>query len=670
MCGFAGIVHFDSQKSVDLDVLRRMRDVMSHRGPDGSGLYIDGSVGLSHRRLAIVDVSAAGEQPMTNEDGTVWIAFNGEIYNHASLRPPLETKGHRYRSRCDTETIVHQYEEDGGRAVEKLHGMFAFAIWDKNRQELLLARDRLGIKPLYYAVTDTELVFGSEIKSLFASGCVRQAFDEDVLPEFLSTRFVSGDGTFFKGIRKLLPGHVLTWSREKGIRTRRYWQLPAPSADNGVPFHLQARDLRARLEASVETHLMSDVPLGVFLSGGLDSSALAAIMCRQLRDPVQSFSVGFAEEEANELPYARAVAKAIGADHRDVTVTASQFFDALPHLVWHEDEPIAFPSSVPLYFVARLARHHVKVVLTGEGADELFLGYNRYRVTMWNEKLGRPYWAALPRVARDRVRRMVQALPSTFGRVGERTFLALEPGIRSLFLENFAVHTEAFQRQLLSRPDVLDRRDPYAVQMQCYTDAEGDILDRMSRTDLQTYLHELLMKQDQMSMAASIESRVPFLDDRLVEHVAALPSDRKVRMWQTKAIFREAVRDLIPADILARKKMGFPVPVSRWLRDEFWPVVQEFVLGPRATARGYFDRASLARMAGEHRSGRGKHGDRLWLLVNLEIWQRVFCEGEDPAVVMQVLNANRLGEDGRAVAVDDWRAGAKPADRVGAVPAA
>ena len=669
MCGFAGIAHFDS-RTVDIDRLRRMRDVLSHRGPDGSGLFIDRAVGLSHRRLAIVDVSTAGEQPMTNEDGSVWIAFNGEIYNHLSLRPVLEAKGHRYRSRCDTETIIHQYEEDGDRVVDTLHGMFAFAIWDKKKQELLLARDRLGIKPLYYASTGDTLVFGSEIKSLFASGYVSAAFNEEVLPEFLSTCFVSGEETFFRGVRKLLPGHVLTWSKENGIRTRRYWQLPAPAAEHGdLSYGAQVKDLRARLEASVESHLMSDVPLGVFLSGGLDSSALAAMMARQVREPIRSFSVGFSEAEVNELPYARAVAKSIGAEHRDVTLTPSDFFEALPNLIWHEDEPLAWPSSVALHFVARLARSHVKVVLTGEGADELFLGYNRYRVTMWNDRLGRPYWAAMPVAVRAQVRRLLQAMPSRLGRVGERTFFALDPGIRSLFLENFAVHSEDVQRQLLAHPDMIDRRDRYAVQMQCYTEATGGILDRMSRTDLQTYLHELLMKQDQMSMAASIESRVPFLDDRLVEHVAALPSDLKVRMWQTKAIFRDAVRDMVPSDILTRRKMGFPVPVGRWLRDDFWPVVQEFVLGPRATSRGYFDRAGLARMAAEHRSGRGKHGDRLWLLVNLEIWQRIFCEGEDPAAVMQVLNANPVGEDGRVVAFNDWRAGAKPADRVGAVPA-
>jgi asparagine synthase (glutamine-hydrolysing) len=642
-------------------------------------MYIDGPVALAHRRLAIVDVSTAGEQPMTNEDGSIWIAFNGEIYNHASIRAHLEAKGHIYRSRCDTETIVHLYEEDGARVVDRLHGMFAFAIWDRKKQALLVARDRLGIKPLYFANTGKELVFASEIKSILASGLVRPKFNQDVLPEYLSTRFVSGNASFFQGIHKLLPGHVMTWSASGGLQTRRYWQLPAPSTDDSdAPMEVQARDLRARLEAAVESHLMSDVPLGVFLSGGLDSSALAAITCSlrkrgesQAANPLQTFSVGFVEKEANELPYARAVAAAIGSEHRDLTVTPKEFFQVLPRLVWHEDEPIAFPSSVPLYFVSRLARHHVKVVLTGEGADELFLGYNRYRVTMWNDRLGKAYCAAMPRRLRDQVRRMVHAVPSRLGRVSERTFLALEPGIRSLFLENFAVHDVAFQRRLLSRPEMLDQHDPYSVQMNCYEHAEGSILDRMSRTDLQTYLHELLMKQDQMSMAASIESRVPFLDDRLVAHVAALPGAMKLRTWQTKAIFREAVRDIVPPKILTRKKMGFPVPVGRWLQDGFWDVVQEFVLGPRATARGLFDRSALVRMTTEHRSGQGRHGDRLWLLVNLEIWQRIFCEGEDPSAVMRQESsyANPLGQDGRAVAFDDWRPGAQPAHRFGTVPA-
>ena len=682
MCGIAGIVKFDPRDTVEADRLARMRDVMSHRGPDGRGLYIDGPVGLAHRRLAIVDVTAAGQQPMCNEDRRVWITFNGEIYNHQALRPGLERLGHRYQSRCDTETIVHLYEEMGADVVRELHGMFAFAIWDRTTKRLMLARDRLGIKPLYYAVTDTELVFASEIKSLLAAGTIQPRFNEEMLPEFLSSRFVSGPETFFRGVRKLMPGHVLTWSPDQGIQTRRYWQIPAPGQDRddrAESIQTHAARLRAQLESAVERHLMSDVPLGVFLSGGLDSSALAAMVAR-LRAPsdsLQTFSVGFAEEEANELPFARLAAKAIGAEHREVTVTPAQFFEALPHLVWHEDEPIAFPSSVPLYFVARLARDHVKVVLTGEGADELFLGYNRYRVTMWNDRLGKPYQAYVPQLLRAQVRRLLHRLPSRLGRVGQRTFLALDPGIRSLFLDNFAVHPEAAQRQLLRDPTLLTDRDPYAAQMAAYDQAPGDILDRMSRADLQTYLLELLMKQDQMSMAASIESRVPFLDDRLVDYVAALPSDLKVRGWQTKAVFREAVKDLIPREILTRPKMGFPVPVGRWLRDDFWPVVQEFVLGPRATARGYFDRAALAGMAEEHRRGTRRHGDQLWLLVNLEIWQRICCEGDRPDEVTNLIRqdrprsfyANPLGQDGWAVAGDHRRASPEPADCVGAVPA-
>src|SRR5687767_262544 len=628
MCGFAGIVHYEADRPVEVDRLRRMRDVLSHRGPDGSGLFIDGAVGLSHRRLAIVDITTAGEQPMTNEDGSVWVAFNGEIYNHASLRPGLESKGHQYRSRCDTETIIHQYEEDGERVVEKLHGMFAFAIWDKKKQELLLARDRLGIKPLYYASTSRGLVFGSEIKSLFASGYLQPAFNEEVLPEFLSTRFVSGDDTFFQGVRKLLPGHLLTWSAEKGIRTRRYWQLPSPSADaNDLSFDALAKDLRARLEASVESHLMSDVPLGVFLSGGLDSSALAAMMSRQVRDPIQSFSVGFAEEEANELPYARMAAKAIGAQHRDVTVTPSQFFNALPHLVWHEDEPIAFPSSVPLYFVARLARDHVKVVLTGEGADELFLGYNRYRVTAWNHRLGRG-WQHLPGPLRAGARRLSEGLPGRVGRYAARSFLARGSHPRDLFYENFSVFSQGLQERLLADPSRL-AEDPYTEGLGYYNSAAGGPLDRMSAADLQTYLVELLMKQDQMSMAASIESRVPFLDTAFAEYAVSLPASFKLRGWRTKAVLREAVAKLIPPAILTRKKMGFPVPVGRWLQGEFWPLVEEFVLGPRAAARGFFDPAILRRLANEHRAGTASHAQQLWSLINLEMWHRSCIEGDD-----------------------------------------
>jgi len=435
--------------------------------------------------------------------------------------------------------------------------------------------------------------------------------------------------------------------------------------------------VRRLLESAVRSHLMSDVPLGVFLSGGLDSSALAAMVAQSVKSRIQTFAVGFADRDANELDYARLVAKWVGAEHREVVVSPSEYFEALPNLVWHEDEPIAFSSSIPLYFVARLAQDHVKVVLTGEGADELFLGYNRYRATLWNARLGRPYWALMPKTARRGVRHIVAALPQRARRYAGRSFMALEPGVRDLFLQNFAVFPEALQRGILAHPELVDRHDPYADAMRCYDAASGGMLDRMSHADLQTYLVELLMKQDQMSMAASIESRVPFLDDHVVEHVAALPGELKLHGWQTKAVLREAVKDLIPPSILTRKKMGFPVPVGRWLREQFRPIVDEFVLGSRAQARGLFDSAALRRLTDEHRAGWAPHGDRLWLLVNLEIWHRIFCEGERPADIMQAVSpgrvrfhyANSLGQDGRPLAVEHRRTGPQPPDPLGAVPA-
>jgi asparagine synthase (glutamine-hydrolysing) len=631
MCGIAGIVKLDPRETVEEARLKRMADVLRHRGPDGEGFFADGPVGLAHRRLAIVDV-AGGQQPMTNEDGSVWIVFNGEIYNHAALRPGLEARGHAYRSRSDTETILHLYEEEGERCVERLQGMFAFALWDRARRRLLLARDRLGIKPLYYAVTQRELLFASEIKALLTAG-LRPELDRSVLPEYLATGFISGEEALFRGVRRLPPAWTLSWSPGQDFRRRRYWQLPAAGTDGGPSLGERAREVRRRLADTVRSHLMSDVPLGLFLSGGLDSSGLLALMAPMVKEPVRTFAVGFSEREANELAYARLAARSAGAVHREVVVTPGEFFRALPGLIWHEDEPIAFPSSVPLYFVSRLARDHVKVVLTGEGSDELFLGYNRYRVTAWNERLGRPYWWAAPEAMRARVRRLAGRLPPALRRYAARSFFALEPGPRGVFYENFAVFPHGLRQEVLA--DAAPARDAHAQALRCYEEADGGALDRMSRADLQTYLVRLLMKQDQMSMAASIESRVPFLDHELVEHVVSIPGRFKLRGWQTKAVLRAALRGLVPPAILSRRKMGFPVPVGTWLRGLFWPLVQEFVLGPRAAARGLFEPAALRRLAEEHRRGQARHGDRLWLLLNLEIWQRVFVDGEDLAAVMR-----------------------------------
>jgi asparagine synthase (glutamine-hydrolysing) len=634
MCGLVGIVSADPREAVDRARLEAMRDLLRHRGPDDAGSWIDDGVGLGHRRLSIVDV-AGGHQPMASEDESAWLVFNGEIYNHPVLRPQLEARGHRYRTRCDAETILHLYEEDGDRCVERLRGMFAFAIWDRRQRRLLLARDRLGIKPLYYAFTERELVFASEIKPIAASGALRPALNEAVLPEFLASGFVAGDETFFRGVRKLLPGRVLTWTPGEAPCERRYWHLPAPTEEAQGGLEEQARELRRLLEQAVRSHLMSDVPLGLFLSGGIDSSGLAALMSRMMEGPLRTFAVGFDEPRANELAYARLAAQAAGAEHREVVVSGSEFFDALPRLIWHEDEPLAFPSSVPLYFVSRLAREHVKVVLTGEGADELFFGYNRYRVTAWNERLGGAWGRLVPAVVRRSVARAVRALPYSARRYAERTFLTVPSDPRRLFYDNFAVFPEALQRRLFRDPGLTGAADPYAEGLRAYAAARGSMLERASAADLQTYLVELLMKQDQMSMAASVESRVPFLDQALVEYAVRLPARFKIRGWRTKAVLRRALRDVVPSAILTRRKMGFPVPIGPWLRGPFWSVVEAFVIGKRALDRGVFSPAAVRRLVEEHRAGTSDHGSRLWLLLNLEIWWRIFLDGEDKAAVMR-----------------------------------
>jgi asparagine synthase (glutamine-hydrolysing) len=630
MCGIAGILKLDPRETVEEARLKRMRDVLRHRGPDGEGLWIDGPIGLGHRRLAIVDVTG-GQQPMTNEDGSVWITYNGEIYNHAALRPGLEAKGHRYQTRSDTETILHLYEEEGERCVERLQGMFAFALWDTPRQRLLLARDRLGIKPLYYALTDRELLFGSEIKAILAAGPIRPELDRLVLPEFLATRYVAGEGTFFRGIRKLQPGHTLTWSVSEGSRTRRYWHLPVGLDDNPDGLRERAVDLETRLERVVRSHLMSDVPLGLFLSGGLDSTGLAALMAPMVGERLRTFAVGFDDEATNELPYARLAAEAVGARHHEVVVSSGEFLASLPRLVWHEDEPLAFPSSVALNFVAQLARPHVKVVLTGEGSDELFMGYNWYRVSAWNDRLGRLYGALAPAAVRAGVRSAIPCLPRSVTRHARRSFLALGTGPRDLFYENFAVFSATQRRTLLLDRGLTDAVDPYREQLRCFDEVPGSTLDRMSRADLQTYVVELLMKQDQMSMAASIESRVPFLDHELVEHVVRMPARFKIRGWQTKAVLRKALEHRVPRPILTRRKLGFPVPFGRWAREGFADSIRATVLGPRAMARGLFDRRPLEALVAEHETGAANHADRVWLLLNLELWQRIFLDGEDSA---------------------------------------
>ena len=610
-----------------------MRDVMTHRGPDAEGLFVEPGIGLGHRRLSIVDV-VHGRQPMASDDASLQMVYNGEVYNHPTLSADLQAAGVRYRTHCDTETVLRIFERDGADAPRALRGMFAFAIWDRRRRELFLARDRLGVKPLYYALTpDGSLYFGSEIKAILASGVVRAELNLAALPDYLANHATSGADTLFAGIKRLLPGHTLRW-RDGEVRIERYWDLTfSPELDSrSRREELMIAEYRDRLREAVRMRLMSDVPLGCFLSGGIDSAAITALMTDLTGGGVKTFSVAFSEREANELEYARLVATRFKTDHHEVVVEPDDFFAELPRLVWHEDEPIAHPSSVPLYFVSRLAAERVKVVLTGEGSDETLAGYGRYRTTLYNLSFGEAWEAFGGSRLRVATRALIDAVPNARLRNRlARTFLYLEADLPTLYFDNFAVFNRAQQKQLLSTTArrSLEGIDPYATIRDYMRQSDaGTILDRLLYADTKTYLHELLMKQDQMSMAASIESRVPFLDHPLIEFAARLPQRMKLRGLTTKYILRRAMQGILPERILTRRKMGFPVPVGRWLAREYRHLLDEYVTGPRAANRGLFDPAYVRGLIAEHEGGRANHAERLWALLNTEIWQRIFLDDE------------------------------------------
>lgn len=646
MCGINGIaIPRESTRTFERRLLETMRDTLMHRGPDDCGIHIDrtGRIGLGQRRLSIVDV-AAGHQPMTNEDDSLQIVFNGEIYNHAEYRPALEAKGHRYQTHCDTETILHLYEERGTKAVEDLRGMFAFAIWDERKRELLIARDRLGVKPLYYVHNaDGSLYFASEIKALLAARAVKAEINFRALPDYLANHATSGVETLFKGVYRLPPGHILRWSEASGrIEIEKYWDISYAEIDETRSDADCLAEWFDLFKTSVRLRLMADVPLGMFLSGGIDSSAIAAVMSRMVDAPVKTFSVAFKEREANELEYARLIARAYKTDHHEIIVSPEQFFSQLPTLIWHEDEPLAHPSSVALYFVSALAARHVKVVLTGEGSDELLAGYARYRKTILQLTLGARYHNLTNENMRSLVRVALEASPASprLKQKITRTFLYLKPDIESLYFDNFAVFNRAWQRELLSdeTKERTEGQDPYAEMRRfIQTSDASNLLNKLLYADAKTYLHELLMKQDQMSMAASIESRVPFLDHKLVEYTSRLPERMKLRGATTKYILRESMKNILPKEILTRRKMGFPVPIGAWFRGAYRSVIDEYVLSERALSRGIFKADVVRRTVARHAAGEN-HDERLWSLINFEMWQRRFIDGEDATNAKEILS--------------------------------
>jgi len=631
MCGICGIVLSDPNARVNPRVIERMSDAIAHRGPDDDGQYLNGRVGLGFRRLSIIDLSG-GHQPMANEDETVWIAYNGEIFNHAEHRAPLEARGHRFRTRSDTEAIVHLYEEHGSTCPRELRGMFGFAIWDEKRNALLLARDRSGIKPMFYATTPGgDLIFGSEIKAILASGMITPEVDDAAVAEYFALGTVSGSRTLIRGVKKLEPGHTLTW-KDGRVAIERYWAPPAYEPGRVVVRDLAeaADEFWRRFVEAVDITLMSDVPLGVFLSGGLDSSLIVAAMRERGVSALRTFSVGFAEAEASELPFARIVAKTFETEHHEVSCTADDFFNALPRLTRHRDHPLTFSASIPLFFVSELAVSSVKVVLTGEGSDELFAGYGRYPRALLNLRAGGALDAVLPNVARGSLAKAIGRLGDDYiGSRLKRSFLARASSFEESYLEPFADFDAAHRALILngrsagaySELGPLIDRDLLAVNP----------LEAMLRFDQMTYMEELLAKQDQMSMAASIESRVPFLDHHLIEWAAQLPPDVKLRGGNGKALVRLAAERVLPRSITHTKKRGFLVPLTRWLRDRGQDILGEYM--PESDD-SLVSAAYVRRLLEEHRGGRD-HTARLWRVLAFQVWRQelLAASADTPAAV-------------------------------------
>ena len=624
MCGICGIHEREPGRVADAAVAAAMLEAIVHRGPDDEGLHVDGEIALGARRLSIIDL-LGGKQPIANEDGSVVVVQNGEIYNYRALRDELVRSGHRLRTESDTEVIVHLYEELGEDCVKKLDGMFAFALWDSRRRTLLLARDRLGVKPLYYAERDGELVFGSEIKAILRHPGVQARLDHDALAALLLLKYAPAPRTFFSGILALPPGHLLV-SDAHGVRQRQWWDVSFRRSEPALGEEEAADRLRALLSEAVRSQLVSDVPFGAFLSGGVDSSTVVALMSRELGSRLRTFAVGFAGvgEDMSELPYARLVAERYETDHHEILLDAEDLMGLAKKVVWHLDQPIADNACLANYMVAELASKHVKMVLTGEGGDELFAGYARYA----GERLASTF------------QRLPASVRSVGSALGNRHVLPLRPRIALYALcqqgENRRLATW-FQlmtpeaRAALTTGELrraVARAGPESLFSEplARTDAV-DSISRMLYVDTKLWLpDDLLARGDKMSMAASIEARVPLLDHRLVEFAAMLPPHFKVKGFTRKYLLKKVAQDLLPEPILKRSKKGFPIPMGRWLRGEAREFCRDLLAPETIRRRGLFSPEAVARLLDEHESGAAHHGAILWALLSVELWHHAFVD--------------------------------------------
>jgi asparagine synthase (glutamine-hydrolysing) len=631
MCGISGKLYFDSTRPAERDVLERMNAVLAHRGPDDAGIHCDGQIGLAHRRLSIIDLSPAGHQPMANEDESIWIVFNGEIYNFPELRPDLAVRGHRFRSNTDTEVILHLYEEHGTECLRFLRGMFAFAIWDGPRRKLFLARDRLGKKPLCYQQDAHAFRFASEAKAILQDPDVQASPDPASVSQYLTFGYVPSPGSAFQGFRRLPPGHYLT-CRDGHVQVARYWRLRRDRKSERSEEEW-CREVLARLEKAVRLRMISDVPLGAFLSGGIDSSAVVALMSRISSGRVKTFSVGFEEPEYDELQHARVVAQRFGTEHHELVVRPDAVA-ILPKLAWHYDEPFGDSSAVPTYYVAEMTRRYVTVALNGDAGDENFGGYDRYVANLLAAGFDRwPGSAAARRIIQQGLRRWRPTGRRTSLLYRGRRFLEglVEPPERRY--ARWLCHFYGDRRRELLTPEFQSAAgdgDELAVMLDLYraTDAR-DFGEATLGVDAALYLpDDLLVKVDIASMAHALEARSPFLDHELMEFAATMPFDLKIRGRVKKYILKRALGNLLPQTILHRPKMGFGVPIDRWLRGELRELLVDTLLSPRALGRGYFTAAVVRRMVDEHVRGRASWHYLLWTLLMLELWHRTHIDGD------------------------------------------
>jgi asparagine synthase (glutamine-hydrolysing) len=631
MCGICGKLEFNPQAKIAPHLLKTMADAIVHRGPDDEGYYVNGQIGMGFRRLSIIDLNG-GHQPLSNEDGSIWIVFNGEIYNYRELRKELVAKGHIFRTKSDTEVIVHLFEEYGRDCVQKLRGMFAFAIWNSAKKTLFLARDRVGIKPLYFYLHENFLSFGSEIKAIFADPAARREVDPSMIDRFLTYYYVPGSETLFRNVFKLAPGHSLA-VHDGEIQLQSYWDLDFHQADELESPKVLEQQLVDLLDESVQLHMISDVPVGFLLSGGVDSTAMLSLASRKTDKAISSFTIGFSSPGpglVDERPFARLAAERFGSEHHELSISAQEFASFLPEYVRYMEEPVCEPAAVALYYVSKLARQYVKVLISGEGGDEAFGGYHNYRNLFWLEIL----------------KRVVGPLRSTAGQgmelvgriLNSRVLKKYGPLMTANLAESYLSRTsspyEYFNKtpSTFYSPEMLRRVNKVhsaEVTRNLFDRRSGDgPLEKMLYVDTKTWLpDDLLIKADRMTMANSVELRVPFLDHKVLEFAARLPRNQKVRGWNMKYLMKKALAKQIPSEILRRRKIGFPVPYGKWLRNGLKDVVADILLDSRSISRGYFRKTAVQDLI-ERNSRSGRYSAELFSLVVLELWHRAFIDDQ------------------------------------------